>query len=277
MAEYRTNSLFHYTSDIKTILNILETGALYPNYCMEVLKDEEPEFVLGIPEICFCDIPLTLANLFLDKYGKYAIAFSKQWGIEKGCNPVQYVCNGKIIEGAINRDKDLYDQITKLNLNVVLEGLIPNVIEYFKLSEERLANMYALGFMKQYYGDDYQEGYINYNENEWRYIIEYKKIKWYRSRDEYIEWRSQGNCNGQNGTVIKSNKKPEPTDSMKEAGLHFKPSDINHIIVYENNEIPSIVSKIKEIKKIGDYDLDDDARALLISKINSFERIKSDY
>lgn len=281
MAEYRTNSLFHYTKTKETIINILKSGALFPNYCLEDLHtDDYPKFKLGIPEICFCDIPISMANLFFKKYGEYAIAFSKKWAIELGCNPIQYVCNEKIINAAISRDKELREQNKKFSEIIAIKGLSGHFKEFAELLKKNDDNTYTLGFLKNYYGDDFETGYINYNENEWRYIIEdgFDDIKWHRSEKEYIKWRSQNNYNDPiTGEEVEVEEKPEPTDNMKQVGLYFEVSDINHIIVSKDDDIPFMVSEIQKLTKIGNHPLNDDQKAVLISKINSLERIKTDY
>ena len=101
MKSYRTQSLFHYTHRLDTIVRILECGCLYPNFCCEDLSTSCNNIEIGIPQICFCDIPISMAKNFIDNYGKYAIGFSKLWGIKNGCNPVQYVNNECIIDGII--------------------------------------------------------------------------------------------------------------------------------------------------------------------------------
>lgn len=53
-----TSSLFHYTSRLENIYNILKEG-LVPNYCKEVYSTGRNSLVFGIPMISFCDIPLT--------------------------------------------------------------------------------------------------------------------------------------------------------------------------------------------------------------------------
>lgn len=279
MAEYRTNSLFHYTKTKETIIKILKSGALFPNYCREVLStDVYPNFILGIPEICFCDIPISMANLFFKKYGEYAIAFSKKWAIDLGCNPIQYFCNKKIVNAAISRDEDLREQNKKFSEIIAIQG--PNLevlAEFLKKNDD---NAYTLGFLKNYYGDDFEIGYINYNENEWRYIIEdgFDDIKWHRSEEEYKKWRSQNNYNDpKTGKEVEVEEKPEPSDNMKQVGLYFEVSDINHIIVSKDDDIPFMVSEIQKLTNIGNHPLNDDQKAILISKINSLERIKTDY
>jgi len=248
---------------------------LYPNYCLEDLSTKKNrKFKLGIPEVCFCDIPITMADLFLEKYGKYALAFSKQWGVNKGCNPVQYVSNEQIIDGAIQRDKYLQELLKKIVIQVMKKEE-PDLNDQIKAIDDVQANIYALGFMKKYKSSDYETDYVNYDENEWRYII---GDEWFRSEKEYIKWRGKNNyISKKTGKLVKAKKKPRPIGRLKLEALRFTPLDINHIIVYEESEIPSLISEINELTQIGTYVLDDFQKSILISKISSFERIKLDF
>ncbi|MBS5697337.1 MAG: hypothetical protein KHW82_14505 [Lachnospiraceae bacterium] len=47
--------------------------------------------------ICFCDITVNRLEEHMNLYGKYGIAFSKSWGIEKGIQPLQYVNRNSIL------------------------------------------------------------------------------------------------------------------------------------------------------------------------------------
>lgn len=40
---------------------------------------------------CFCDINLHRINRHLDWYGYYGLAFSKEWGMRNGIQPIQYI------------------------------------------------------------------------------------------------------------------------------------------------------------------------------------------
>jgi hypothetical protein len=40
--------------------------------------------------VCFCDLPLSLIRKHLDKYGKFGIGLTKEWGLRNGVVPVAY-------------------------------------------------------------------------------------------------------------------------------------------------------------------------------------------
>lgn len=95
MDSLRTSSLFHYT-DFNGLKRIL-TGGLVPNYCSKDLTVGEREFVIGLPMVCFCDIPLTRTEEFTKRYGRHAIALSKEWAARNNINPILYAVDEDII------------------------------------------------------------------------------------------------------------------------------------------------------------------------------------
>lgn len=266
MLSYRTNSLFHYTRKTVSLLQIIKSGTLYPNYCKEDLSTEtNPNFTLGIPQICFCDIPLSNSMLFQNQYGKYAIGFKKSWGINKGANPIHYINNSSIIDALISYRQFLnnYCGIDKEN-----KDFGKQVDMFYKMLNVDKAKCYTLGFIKKYNGEWKGKEYCNYEENEWRYVLEEGicDIFWHSTREEYDEWR---------GLISKS--KPKPTDEMRQLGMRFTINDINHIILNYEMQVPKFISSLRKIKAIGDDILIPEEMDLLISKVTSFEKIAQDY
>ena len=72
-------------------------------------------------------------------------------------------------------------------------------------------------------------------------------------------------------------KKPSPSENMKILGLKFNIEDINHIILYEENQIPIFIKKVQKAIDNKKLCLDKVQHSLLLSKITSFDRIKKDY
>lgn len=271
MANFRTSSLFHYTKNKDSLLAIIESGMLYPNFCEEDLSTENnPNYILGIPQICFCDIPISLAEDIRQNYKPYAIAFTKKWGIENGCNPIQYVSNEAVIDGAIH----YWERVQKLHKEesqaTILRGDIEGIIKYII---DRSAYANSIGFMKKYESNWKGDNYCNYKENEWRYILEdgFKRIRW-KNGDEYKKWR--GKTHDINGKTI---PKPAPTADLIKLGLRFTMKEINHIILDKESEIPQFIEDLLAITSIGDKKVTRQDLYILTSKITSFERISQDY
>jgi hypothetical protein len=107
-----------------------------------------------IPMVCFCDIPHTrLENHAGDDdstdYGPYAIVLGKEWGRERGLNPVSYAVSESDFSVAFQNFEALTNRVDANH-----EGRIRSVFR--KL----------LQFLKPYEDD----GKRYYDEREWRYI-----------------------------------------------------------------------------------------------------------
>ena len=269
MANYRTKSLFHYTKNKKSLLEIIKLGVLYPNFCEEDLSTEcNPNYILGIPQVCFCDIPISLADNMKKFYKPYAIAFTKKWGIENGCNPIQYVSNESVINSAIHYWERMEELHKRDNNDVILKGSIMPVIKFLY---DRIAYTYSIGFMKKHIGKWRNKDYCNYDENEWRYIVPDGEdgIKW-KTEAEYTQWRwEKDNPTEEEKKRI---RKPIPTPELKRKGLIFTPNDITHIILKKESDV---VTFCKDIMKTTSFSEED--KSLLLTKITSFERISQDY
>jgi hypothetical protein len=89
--EPREQFLFHYTSKLEYLKDMLEHG-IWPRFCeedFEWLVDEPVR--LAFPMICFCDIPLDAAEAHRNRYGQYAVGFSKAMVGKLDINPIWYV------------------------------------------------------------------------------------------------------------------------------------------------------------------------------------------
>lgn len=260
MAFYRTESLFHYTHKKKNLIDILKEGCLYPNYCGEDFSTEENQDIkIGIPMVCFCDIPISLAWSNSNRYGKYAIGLKKEWGIRNGCNPVQYVTNQKIINAMFYFRKKGIDNLNTFKQNVLEE----KIIKFMEELESQEARAYMLGFVKKYDGLYKGKSECNYDENEWRYIIEdgADGINWMWEKGEYDLWRGAEN-----------KSKPKPTEKLKNQGLRFNLEDVNHIILPKNEDVQKFIKDLQKQMNATEKEM-----SILFSKITTLERIRKDF
>lgn len=134
------------------------------------------------------------------------------------------------------------------------------------------ANLNFFGYAKKYMGiGPGGKEQCNYEENEWRYIVRDEEnaegVKWKWSEEEYNEWRG----NGRN--------KPAPSSALEQKKLIFSVSDITHIVVEYERQIPDMIEYIGKLTQIGgsNNQITDDEKMMLYSKIISLEKIKSDF
>ncbi|SFC94248.1 abortive infection system antitoxin AbiGi family protein [Butyrivibrio sp. YAB3001] len=270
-----TTSLFHYTNSIDALKGIISEG-LFANYCAEKFSFNSQEETVGVPMISFCDIPLKRIDGFTERYGNYAIALSKDWGLEHRINPVFYAANEDVIAGLWfwrNYTQKIKDDLAKVGsdgkkISFSLEaGPIPGLADFFNYGNAKEAMLIFYALIKKYESEHKGTMQTNYIESEWRYVVkEDDNIKWLWGEDSYRNWRGDGK------------HKPEPSNELKKRRLGFSASDIKHIIIKDEIERTILIDWMGDLASIGGGKiLNDDDKKLLISRINSMEEIRMDY
>ena len=284
-----SNSLFHYTKTYDNLCGILRNG-FKPNYCKETLLNGS---IIGLPMVSLCDIPITRANDFR-KYGKYAIGMERNWGTSKGINPITYIASEKIsstysmvlnlLEITSNRAKGivlkeflsgiktLIENNNKIGNDIRAEEMLKlyqkqePAITLFKLFNE--VENTLVGYTKLYESEDQKHGrVINYNDNEWRYIVPAnKKHKWLHGEEEFAAWRG--------------NSIQKPISTFEAIG--FDSDDIRYIIVEKETDAKKLIGDILKMKTIGGNKFGDKNTLLLkklqmIKNIISIERLDEDF
>lgn len=284
-----SNSLFHYTRTYDNLCGILRNG-FKPNYCKESLLNGS---VIGLPMVSFCDIPITRANDFR-KYGKYAIGMERNWGISKGINPITYIASDNILNTyskVFNLLEIISNEAKKITLKNLIGG-IESAIEKKNSSgndvgKEEILKLYQkvkhtanlsqlfneaqntlIGYTKLYKSEDHDHGLvINYNDNEWRYIVpSTNNHKWLYGKEEYIAWRGS------------SKQKP----ASKFTAIGFDSDEIRYIIVDKETDAQKLISDIFKMKTIGGNKYNDEKTLILkklqmIKNIISIERLDEDF
>ena len=256
------NSLFHFTSKKKYLLNILK-GSFSPRYCLETFNHiyDGEILELAIPMTCFCDIPLSAMNEHFTKYGEYGIGLTKEWGIRNGLSPILYVNNDSFSQKCIQKTFE-----TSLQHDLVITDLKETFPEFTKDIPNIYEHMYALNLLfltKPYIGDMPRGEKILkkiefYNEREWRYLP--------------MEYLLRTNESTVFGKDILQSKGEKVNEIVSEFKLEFTANDIKYIIVSEEKEIADLISEINSIEKFNKTD-----KTFLISRLISVEQIKSDF
>lgn len=278
MDSLRTSSLFHYT-DFNGLKRIL-AGGLVPNYCSEDLTVGQEEFVIGLPMVCFCDIPLTRTEEFTKRYGRHAIALSKEWAARKGINPILYAVDEEIIISL--RFYRSYEQMLRqqvvqaggnphsLSVNLNDPQSVNNIVPFINHNNAYAANRKLFGYLKRYESEWQGKPLVNYVENEWRFVVgESEQTPWFWNREDYMTWR--GDVNG---------PKPTPGEALQTHRLTFEPADITHIILEKEDQVARMIDFIDSSRFTrvgGSADVTAADKKVLISRIISLERVAKDF
>ncbi len=253
-----SSTLFHFTDRIEGLISIL-TDEFRPHYALEDLGDvfgrpsDRRDPVLGIPMVCFCDIPLSQTARHMQTYGNYAIGLTKGWAMNARLAPVIY----SHPESDTAREiLDLYERADPGPFRDVAGEQAPATAANFDCERERL-----VCFLKPYKGRFHRRGQpshevIFYDEREWRYVPPppWRAI----DRDEYIDFRRLKAVN------------EEIRDRHR---LSFEPSDIRYVIVADETEILPMIEEIRGIK--ARYS--ESERQLLCSRIVTAAQVASDF
>lgn len=277
MGQFRTSSLFHYTKSIDILHLILNEG-LIPNYCYEDLSYKgNPTRGIGVPMISFCDIPLSQTNLFVKRYGKYAIGLNKEWAKNKRINPILYAEDENILISLAfqksiesnfeNQLKEYGGDRWQVPFDLT-PGSKPQLATFFNLISSHSANQSIHGMVKKYNGEYNGTVQINYEENEWRYLVEdTDNTPWFWNKKEYDKWRGDR----------KTTPKPNPSENLIKKKLHFKANDVAFIIVSKEEEISHMVNHISKMSNIANAEITEEDKLMLYTRIISLERIQKDF
>ena len=269
-----TSSLFHYTKRRRYLIQILRNGLL-PNYCKEQYLGGGRDEIIGIPMVCFCDIPIMRVQDFSGDYGKFAIAFSKDWALKNAINPVFYVQESGLKNTlSFFRAVEKYfsaihhDGVGKMNivLNIFDQQQLNNFADLVRAIQTKYANDTLLGYVKPYITKNDDRERLNYSESEWRYIVtEINGVKWLRGMGKYNEWRGV------------SKKKPKAPKEILKKKLTFSVDDITHLITKTEEDSIRLLQDIQELKIICGEPISELDRYKLVNKIISFEKIENDF
>ncbi|MBR0542036.1 MAG: hypothetical protein IJK26_07515 [Clostridia bacterium] len=250
----QADTLFTFMPKLDFLLALIKTGMISPRFCTEDIK------YLKIPKIkkvaypmkCFCDINLHRLAEHLEWYGYYGVAFSKEWGMDNGIQPVQY----------INPDSYLRDDFTKAfsaalkysgNENATyrkLTGYLLHDLMYLKPYDGKMKNRNTNKTCKKCFTD----------ECEWRFVP-----------DVTIEGYEQIYHDSDLLNDVFLNDASNSLQGKSSVSLKFNYCDIKYIIVKNSADFELLTTAITNLN------LTDIEEKELVSKIIIWETAKGDF
>lgn len=242
----RSNTLFHFTKEIKTLKLILASG-FWPKYCLEDvswLRYEEFSYV-AYPMVCFCDIPLSRITEHLNFYGGFGLGLTRHWAETHGLNPVFYVARDNSVLSSFREFNRLADVIGDDALTNNLKNTLRHLLTYTKPT---------IGKMSTIAGEKEKEFY---QESEWRYVLKHDDIDAYLTKSKFDD------------SDLLSQRNSVSHDKYM---LKVAPSDIRYIFVHHDDDISEMVDYIlNEMDNVCDVE-----RNILVSRVVSIESISAD-
>ena len=212
-----SNLLFHFTKSIDVLISILENG-FWPMTANEDISFMMPKYekaIVGIPMVCFTDIPIELTKEHRKQYGEYGIGLKKEWGISKGLNPICYIIKNSEMYKAYN------------HLQWIIQQNALKLDNGKKDRENILVTMNAVmnfaGHLKEYSADPTLNSKPFYDEREWRYLPPFK------DEGENID----GYCNRLVNGRENDNREREKLNShmRQKYTLEFEEADVAKIVI----------------------------------------------
>lgn len=235
------NTLFRFVDNFEYLKDIIKKQAIMPRYCIESIEYLDIEISeIAYPMICFCDINLHKLNEHIVFYGPFGIAFNKDWGIEKGIQPIQY----------INEFSNLKNDFSEA-FKDSLSAEYTDKAQDFLLTQMKYIKP-ILGKMKRN-NKSYAKNFTD--ECEWRYVPNVKS-------ENYPEVLF-----GQN--IIQRDNLNEAIALNNNLWLKFKLEDIKYLILKSRKHFVELLSVCKELNEYK--------KSLLLSKIIIWDESKGDF
>lgn len=254
-SKIQADTLFNFTTHLDYLLDTLTSGMISARYCDEDIRYLKIKRMkrISYPMRCFCDINMHKLDEHLSWYGYYGIAFSKEWGMTNGIQPVQY----------INPQSTLCDDFSKafskaLKIKPKTQTMEEFIMKSFLLHQLLYLKPYS-GRIKNRNTNKKQKKCFT-DECEWRFIPDVSKAGFCPLYyDEHI-------INAGNLVDISN-----AMSGLEEASLKFKYSDIKYIIVKTEEDFVNLAKALSSLK------LEENEEKVLISKVIIWDKSRGDF
>jgi hypothetical protein len=269
------NALFNFMREYSFLEKIIYDMAISPRYYPEdvrylnLKRGSKDLTEWYIPMTCFCDIPLHQIGYHAegnsmclnDKgYGKFSIAFHKEFGIRKGIQPIHYLNNKSIQVGELTTALNVL--INKDSSTSEVNGILTNFIfEYI-----RMIKPYTGTMKRRNKDNNVIEITKNFqDEHEWRYIPKLNP------RELPLMLVEEEEIRAEEINRIYTNSIPQTRDGV----LKFDVEDVRYLFVDTVQHRDRLIQFIRG-KRRGKR-LSSQEKDILISKIMVYDELKEDW
>lgn len=229
LSEISSNLLFHFTKQLDTVLSILENG-FYPRTSkenMSVVLSAYNEVKIGVPMVCFTDIPLNLSSEHRAAYGCYGIGLSKEWAKRSKISPVFYMIKG-------SGSWEIYNHMQAVIKEMILHKSNHSPQE---VKDKVVISLIELaGYIKPYSEDGREKPF--YDEREWRYVPPLSDIPYH--------------CNRLLPEMLDNNTEQEKLNRKMEEkyALKFSEADVEKIIIPKCEGLGTVIKRLYTVKRL---------------------------
>ena len=254
-SKVQADTLFTFTTQVEFLITSIKNRMISPRYCEENLKYLNISGIerIAFPMKCFCDINMHKLNDHLSWYGYYGLAFSKEWGMKRRIQPIQYMnpnsylCKdfSEAFSAALSEKTGNPSGAVKKVKNALLHQLM-----YYKPYSGPFTNRNTKQVESKCFTD----------ECEWRFVPDVTPLGYAQAYfDEQIL---------NSGGLLKYSNSME---GRKEISLEFQYSDLKYIIVKTHEDFADLMNAIDSLK------LEKNTERELVSKIIIWDNAKGDF
>lgn len=252
-SKVQADTVFHFVPEFRYLLTYLKNKMISPRYCVEDLEYLSLEKIqkMAYPMKCFCDINMHRLEEHLYWYGYYGVAFSKEWGMHQGIQPVHYV----------NQEAQLREDFSEA-FSIALQQ------ETSKAEKEMKSYMlHQLMYYKPYSGTfkNRNTGEITHkcftDECEWRYIPDVTPKGFQQVYFDNDIVNSGGLEEHISGSM----------EGIKEISLNFDYSDLKYVILKTRSDFNNLLEEMKSMN------LSEQDKLEIVSKVIIWEESKGDF
>lgn len=238
------NTLFRFFKKPDYLFDSIKKKALTPRYYGENVDYLDiGHHQVAYPMICFCDITIHRLAEHMHTYGEYGIAFSKEWGISRGIQPLQYINHHSILKEDFSR---AFALAMKTESDSPIADFLLTKMYYMKPIEGTMPRD----------GVDVKKNFTD--ECEWRYIPDVAAI----DLPQAVIEDDAASIEKLNATIADN----------ETCWLKFDFSDIKHIIIPTEDDFEALCSIINNVDG-----QDERIKNKLISKIILWSDAKEDF
>lgn len=253
-SKIQPDTLFNFMGKVDWLIEIVQNKTIPPRYCVEditYLKIDGIEKI-AYPMKCFCDINLHKLHEHIGWYGACGIAFSKQWGMEQGIQPLHYINPQSKLR------KDFSEAFnSSLKMNYARQSKLQKILKNYLLHELMYYKPYSGVFINRRTSEESNKCFTD--ECEWRFLPNVEKFD-FEQIIIYDELK-KGYIDNLNAAL----------KMVQEVSLQFEYSDIKHLIVENNDDYIKLIDAIIELP------IEEHEKYLLSSKIIVWDKSKGDF
>ncbi len=250
----QADTLFTFTTQLDYLFQSVQNKMISPRYCEEditYLKIRNLK-IIAYPMKCFCDINLHRLGEHLEWYGYYGLAFSKQWGMDHGIQPVQYINpKSKLCKDfSYIFNAMLKTKFESSKLENKMKSFILHEMMYYKPYDGKFKNRNTNKAIKKCFTD----------ECEWRFIPDVTVLGYEQVYFDKEILNAGSLINVSNSMV-----------NRPEVSIQFEYSDLKYVIIKTSDDLNNFINNIEKLK------LEKVVERELISKIIVWDNSKEDF